>query len=307
MRIDAVLPSDFSHQTVRGRVVHLAGGIGEARDEVVVQEVARGVADAEDADEVVVARPMQAEVVAQQVARVLLILTLLLAPPLELLVVGPGLVDSRVAAVGQRLARLRDVHVVQPVRLHGRVVEPGAVAALPLGAADHAELGRAAARHVVAPFLQLHRRRAVVASLPPVLLRHFREPPRRLVLGALPRLVPAPVARRAHLRLAARTRAELAPSTCSARVVRADVFGLDPGAAVASRAIDAVFGGIFLKLPVPFHFEFQIEELLHKSEWDAVFVAALRGHMRRIVDRQCEDAPKAAVAHVVAAGEFWSS
>jgi len=55
---------------------------------------------------------------------------------------GVGLVE-RVGLWERR--RGRDGHVLQTVRLDGVVVEPGTVAGLPLEAAEHAELGCAAA------------------------------------------------------------------------------------------------------------------------------------------------------------------
>lgn len=83
-----------------------------------------------------------------------------------------------------------------------------------------------------------------------------------------------------------------------------DMGGLDPFAAAARRAVDAVFGGVFLIFAVPGLFEFQIEEAIDVFEGDVVVRAALRGHVLGVSDGEGEDAAEAGVAHAVLAGEF---
>ena len=65
--------------------------------------------------------------------------------------------------------------MIQAILLHALVVEPGAIAPLPLEPANHAELRPATARHVVASFLQFHSRGTVVAALPALLLCNLDE------------------------------------------------------------------------------------------------------------------------------------
>lgn len=194
--------------------------------------------------------------------------------------------------------------MLQPILLHSLVVEPRAIAAFPLDAADHAELGLAAARHVVAAFLELDGRAAVVAPLPPFLLRDLDELLRRVVPGADAAAVPAAVARRAHFRPAARAFAVFAARVGAAAAVDVDVRGLDPFAAATRGAVEAVFGGVFLVLLVPFHLEFQVEEPVDVFEGDVlVRDAAFGGHVLRVGEGEGEDAAEAGVAHPVRAGE----
>ncbi len=186
-----------------------------------------------------------------------LVSNFLLAPPVELLLVpAGGVADGDPAGQGH-------VHVGEAVGFDGLVVEPGAVARLPLEAADHAELGAAAARHVVAAFLELDGGGAVEAALPAFVLCNLDEFLRRGVLGAFAARVPFVVAGAADFGPAALALAVFAAAVGAAAGVEVDVGGFDPGAAAAGGAVDTVFGGVFLVFPVPFSFEGIVEELIN--------------------------------------------
>ena len=193
----------------------------------------------------------------------------------------------------------RHVDMGEAVGLDGVVVEPGAIARLPFEAADHAELGLAPARHVVAAFLELDGGGAVEAALPAFLLCDLDELLRRGVLGALAARVPFVVAGAADFGLAPLASAVLSPSVGAAARVDGDVGGFNPGAAALCGAVEAVFGRVFLKLSVPFSFEAIVEELIDVFEADALFCAASGGHVLRVRCREGEDAFEAFVAHVV--------
>ena len=158
-------------------------------------------------------------------------------------------------------SRERDVDVGEAVGLDSIVVEPRAIARLPLEAADHAELGPAPARHVVAPFLELDGGGAVEAALPAFVLCDLDELLRRGVLGALAARVPFVVAGAADFRLAPLASAVFPASVGAAASVDRDVCRFNPGAAAPCGAVDAVFSRIFLVLSVPFSFEVVVEEL----------------------------------------------
>ena len=123
---------------------------------------------------------------------------------------------------------MRDVHVGEAVGLDGVVIEPGAIARLPLEAADHAELGPAPARHVIAAFLKLDGGGAVEAALPPLLLGDLDEFLRRGVLGAFAAGMPLVVARAADFHLASLAFAVLPASVGAAAGIGVDVCRSDP-------------------------------------------------------------------------------
>ena len=146
----------------------------------------------------------------------------LLPPPVHLLLVSARGVPER------HPAGLGNVHVRETVGFDGFVVEPGTVARLPLEAADHAELGAAAARHVVASLLELDGRGAVEAALPPFFLCDLDELLRRGVLGAFAARVPFVVARAADFRPASLAFAILPAAVGTTAGVDGDVCGFDP-------------------------------------------------------------------------------
>ena len=194
------------------------------------------------------------------------------------------------------------VHVSAAVGFDGFVVEPGAVARFPLEAADHAELGAAAAGHVVAAFLELDGRRAVEAALPSFFLCDLDELLRRGVFRAFAAGMPFVVACAADFRLAPLAFAVLPAPVGTTAGIDVDVCGFDPRAATPSGAVDAVFRRVFLELSIPFSFEAVVEELVDVFQIDAVFCAACGWHMLWIGSGKGEDTAEAGVAHVVFAG-----
>ena len=287
------------------RRVGLEGGkigrspkLRSAKDEMLVQEMARGVPDRKHASRVRVPVGRQLRPFREMQA---------LHPPCERLVIAL----LRLAAAVQLLllaGRAAAVEMQQAVVLDGGVVEPRAVAALPAGGAAHAELGPAPARHVVAALLQLDGGGAVEAALPAVRQGDGGElRRRRVVRGAGARAVPAPGARGAHFGLAARAAAVGAAGVATAGRggrVWVDVGGLDPLAAAFGGAVEPVGGRVFLVFLVPLPLELEVEELVDVLQGDVLGGAAGGGHVRGVGDGQGEDAAEAGVAHAVAAGQF---
>ena len=151
------------------------------------------------------------------------------------------------------------VHMCKTVGFDGVVVEPRAIARFPFEAADHAELGAATARHVVAAFFEFDGGGTVEAALPALLFGDPDELLRRCVLGAFPARVPFVVARAADFHPAPLASAELTAVVGAAAGFDVDVGWFDPGAATPSGAIEAVFGGIFFVLSVPLLLETVVE------------------------------------------------
>ena len=183
--------------------------------------------------------------------------------------------------------------MIEAIVFHRLVVEPWTVTALPLGAADHAELCVAATGHVVASFLQLDCCRAVEAALPPLFLCDLGEPRRGFVLGAFAPGMPAAVAGTAHLRATSFAVSVLAAAARTARSIDMDMCGLDPFAAAARGAVDAVFGGVFLVFAVPGFLELEVEEAIDVLEWDVVGGTAFGRHVLRVGDGQGKDTTQA--------------
>lgn len=183
--------------------------------------------------------------------------------------------------------------MIEAIVFHRLVVEPGTIAALPLGAADHAKLGVASTCHVVASFLQFDRRRAVEAALPPFLLCDLCEPRRGFILGAFAPCVPAAIAGTAHLRATAFAVSVLTAPARTARSINMDMGRLDPFAATARGAVDAVLGGVFLIFAVPGFLELEVEEVFDVLERDVVGGTALWRHVLGVGDGQGEDTAQA--------------
>lgn len=177
--------------------------------------------------------------------------------------------------------RLRHSHIVQPIGIRqARIVEPRALASLPLGAANHAELRHAPTRHVITAFLQLDQRAAIVTSLPPFLLGLLDKLGDLRILGAVAGLVRLVVAERADFELASRASGVFLPF-----FIFMDVRGLYPFPAFGRWAVYAVFGVVLLVLPVPVSLEFEVEELVHVLEWDMIVCAAPRRHVGWVFHR----------------------
>lgn len=166
---------------------------------------------------------------------------------------------------------LRNIHLLQHIRIHivrKIVIEPRTPARLPLRAANDAEFRHAATRYVVAPFLQLHHRRAIVASLPPFFLGGLHEALGVRILGAISRAVEFAVAYHADLCLAAAAFAVLAAAGGAGAEVDVDVTWFYPFAAAPGGTVDSVAGHVFLVLSVPVFLEFVVEELVDVFQGD---------------------------------------
>lgn len=194
--------------------------------------------------------------------------------------------------------------MIQAILLDRLVIEPRTIARFPLRATDHAEFGAAAAGHVVTALFELDRRGAVETPLPAFFLRDLGEASGCFVLRAVATCVPPSIARATNLCAAAAAFPVFTPTGRSPRGVKVDVGGLDPLAAAAGGAIDAILGGVFLILLIPFHLKTEIEELIDMFQRNVVGGAALRRHVLRIGDGEGEDTAQARVAHAVGAGEF---
>lgn len=136
-------------------------------------------------------------------------------------VVGVVVRDGHSASLGH-------VHVGEAVGFDGFVVEPRAIARLPLEAADHAELGAAAARHVVAAFLELDCGGAVEAALPAFFLGDLDEFLRRGVFGTFAARVPFVVAGAADFHSAPLAFAKLPAPVCPTAGIDTYMCRLDP-------------------------------------------------------------------------------
>ena len=166
------------------------------------------------------------------------------------------------------------------------VVEPRTVARLPFVSTDNTEFRRAATCHVVAALGQLDHRGAARTPLPAFLLRDLDEAFRFRVLGALGGAVGAVVADRADFGPAGFALADFAAEGG----VELDVFGFDPGAAVARWAVETVAGSVLAELVVPLGLEGVGEQFVNMAERDVFGGAAARGHVGRVGDGEGEDA-----------------
>ena len=125
-------------------------------------------------------------------------------------------------------ANLGHVHVGEAVGFDGFVVEPWAIARLPLEAADHAKFGAAATRHVVAAFLELDGGGAVEAALPAFFLCDLDEFLRCSVFGTFAARVPFVVAGAADFHSALLAFTKLPTPVGPTAGIDMDMFRLDP-------------------------------------------------------------------------------
>lgn len=135
--------------------------------------------------------------------------------------------------------------MVQPVRFHGFIVEPRAIACLPFQPTDHAELCCTTTSHVIAAFLEFHHGSATVAALPSSLLRCLKKFVRFFILGAFFRSMPFTVAQTADLGLATST------LTIFPSIFFMNISWSNPFAAFSYWAINAILGRVFCKLSIP--------------------------------------------------------
>ena len=153
----------------------------------------------------------------------------LLASPVELFLVAARWVGVVGVVVRDgHSAGLGHIHVGEAVGFDGFVVEPRAITRLPLEAADHAKFGAAAARHVVAAFLELDGGGAVEAALPAFFFGDLDEFLRRGVFGTFAARVPFVVAGTADFRLAPLTFAKLPAPIGPTACIDMDMCRLDP-------------------------------------------------------------------------------
>jgi hypothetical protein len=193
------------------------------------------------------------------------------------------------------------------------VVEPRAVARLPRGCTNHAELSRAATveykfrairrrkdilpGHVIAALLQLHHSPTAVASLPALVLCQLHEAIGLLIPRAFPSRVEFAVAEHAHFGITA-----AAPSILSSvRQIHTYLRWLDPFAASFCWAVESVGRGILLIFLVPKLLEFVIEQTLDIFQGYVLSRAAGRGHMLWVANGEGELALEARVTHAVSA------
>lgn len=158
------------------------------------------------------------------------------------------------------------------------IVEPRTAARLPNLTTQHAELGCAAACHVVTTFLQLDHGLAVVAAPPTVFFGNLDKFLRLLVPRAFFAGVPFAVAEYADLGL---TFAAF-PALAASGGVHADIGRVDPLAAATGRAVYAVLGGVLLVFCVPHDLELVIEETVNVSQGNGLGCAAPRRHVLRV-------------------------
>jgi hypothetical protein len=152
--------------------------------------------------------------------------------------------------------RLGDSHPIQSVCVrHVAVVEPRAVAGFPLVAADHAELGGAAAFHVVAAFAEFDHGVALVAAFPALFLGLLDKASDFGIFRAVGRFVEFAGAEGTGFGFAFWAGGTLAA------FFGVEVRGSDPYSAAGFRAVDSVAGVVFVVLFVEVDFEFEIKKV----------------------------------------------
>lgn len=167
--------------------------------------------------------------------------------------------------------------------IDGFIVEPGTIARFPLQAAHHAEFSGAATGHVVATFFELDHCAATIAPLPAFLFRRLHESFRLWIFRAFSRGVHLLRTNRAHSSFALLTTTDLAA------ILHGDIVRFDPGSAFSSWTIYTILGLVFLKLAIPGHFEFVIEELFDVLEINVLIGATSRRHVCWVIDGHGEN------------------
>lgn len=80
-----------------------------------------------------------------------------------------------------------------------------------------------------------------------------------------------------------------------------NMVGLDPFATAFRRTVDSIAGCVFLKLPVPGHFELLVEQFVDMLQRYVIRRATFRRHVGWIGDGHGKDSLKASVTHAMAA------
>lgn len=186
--------------------------------------------------------------------------------------------------------------MVQPIILGRVIVEPGAIAGSPAGAAYHAELSPATTCHVIAAFFEFDHGLASEATLPSLVLGLCHKPQRFLVLGAVPTTMPPAVAAHTNLCPTLIALAILLPV-----VGVTDILGADELVAALLGAVDAVAGRILDELLIPGPLEIVVKQAVHVFQGDGGRGATLGWHVLWVCNGQLEASLEARVAHPVAA------
>ena len=191
------------------------------------------------------------------------------------------------------------VHLELIVRSWFCVVEPRAITRLPLLSTYHTELCCAAARHVIAAFLQLDHGLALEAPLPAPVFSDVEEFCRLWVVWTRSCSVPLEPAGCTHFGFAFAAHSNLAPFDARRR----DMRWFYPFAATLRWAIQPIRGCEFCISLVPQRFELYVKQLIHMLQRYVVCGTAPRGHMGRVGDRQGEDASETGITHSMSASE----
>lgn len=192
----------------------------------------------------------------------------------------------------------------ESINFHRLVGEPRAITGFPLQPAAHAELGTTAACHMVTPFVELHHGRAVVALLPPFLLRDLGKLLRGFIFGAFAARVPLAVAGATYFRFAPTAFTISTASVGSTAGVEMYLSGFDPFATTFGRAVNAVFSRILLVFLVPLDLEPGVEQVFDVFQGNMILSAAFGRHMLWIGDRHGKDPTEACMAHAVFTCKF---
>ena len=123
-----------------------------------------------------------------------------------------------------------------------------------------------------------------MTALPTLFLGDLCESRRGFVLGTFTPSVPAAVAGTANLRAASFAISVLTAAARTPRSIDMDMCRLDPFAATARRAVNAVLGRVFLIFTVPGLLELEVEKAIDVLERDVVGGTALGRHVLRVGD-----------------------
>lgn len=174
--------------------------------------------------------------------------------------------------------------MLQPVRFHRLIVEPGTVTCLPFVATDHAKFCGAPTGHMVASLFKLDHGRTIEAALPAFLLSDFNEYLCCRIFRTLSRSVHLVVAYTAYPCPASFTFPHLAT------ILKVDMVRFYPLATMTSRAVDTVPSSILLEFSVPGLFELLVKELINMLQRNVLGSAAFWWHVSGILDRHCKNA-----------------
>jgi hypothetical protein len=157
-----------------------------------------------------------------------------------------------------RSHRLGDSHPIQSIGVrHFTIVEPWAVACLPFVSTHHAELGSAAAFHMIAAFAQFDHGVALVAAFPAFFLGLLDKASDLRVLGAVGGSMKFSGAERTCFGLALRA------SGAFSTFLRMEIWWSNPDSASWIWAVDPVASMVLVVFLVEVDLEFEVEEVFH--------------------------------------------